>query len=117
MTDVQVRHARDLFARPENTVTAIAKLLGVSRNTIYGRALQIGLLPVAVALWVRRVLPEAQEWQEQVAGAAHPNPFRPLFAGRRLAPVNTVLVVVATGALFAAFRGAGKNTVTSRKRR
>jgi DNA invertase Pin-like site-specific DNA recombinase len=35
MTDEQVRHARDLLARPENTVTSIAKLLGVSRNTIY----------------------------------------------------------------------------------
>ncbi|MEU3616488.1 recombinase family protein [Streptomyces sp. NPDC006872] len=35
MTDEQVRHARDLLARPENTVASIAKLLGVSRNTIY----------------------------------------------------------------------------------
>lgn len=35
MTDQQVRHARDLLARPENAVTSIAKLLGVSRNTIY----------------------------------------------------------------------------------
>lgn len=35
MTDEQVRHARNLLARPENTVTSIAKLLGVSRNTIY----------------------------------------------------------------------------------
>lgn len=35
MTDEQVRHARDLLARPENTVTSIAKLLGVSRHTIY----------------------------------------------------------------------------------
>nr|WP_232247368.1 helix-turn-helix domain-containing protein [Kitasatospora azatica] len=35
MTEEQVRHARDLLARPENTVTSIAKLLGVSRNTIY----------------------------------------------------------------------------------
>ncbi|WP_435839989.1 recombinase family protein [Streptomyces chilikensis] len=35
LTDEQVRHARDLLARPENTVTSIAKLLGVSRNTIY----------------------------------------------------------------------------------
>jgi DNA invertase Pin-like site-specific DNA recombinase len=35
MTGEQVRHARDLLARPENTVTSIAKLLGVSRNTIY----------------------------------------------------------------------------------
>ncbi|MFB7609937.1 helix-turn-helix domain-containing protein [Streptomyces gardneri] len=30
-----LRHARDLLARPENTVTSIAKLLSVSRNTIY----------------------------------------------------------------------------------
>ncbi|WP_405987993.1 recombinase family protein [Streptomyces sp. NBC_00986] len=35
MAEEQVRHARDLFARPERTVTSIAKLLGVSRNTIY----------------------------------------------------------------------------------
>jgi len=35
MTDEQIRHARDLLARPENTVTSIAKLLGVSRNTVY----------------------------------------------------------------------------------
>jgi transposase-like protein len=35
MTEEQVRHARDLLARPENTVTSIAKLLDVSRNTIY----------------------------------------------------------------------------------
>ena len=35
MTEEQVRHARNLLARPENTVTSIAKLLGVSRNTIY----------------------------------------------------------------------------------
>jgi len=35
LTDEQIRHARDLLARPENTVTSIAKLLGVSRNTIY----------------------------------------------------------------------------------
>lgn len=30
-----------------------------------------------------------------------PNPFRPLFAGRRRATVNMVLVVLATGSLFA----------------
>lgn len=35
MTDEQVRHAPDLLTRPANTVTSIAKLLGVSRNTIY----------------------------------------------------------------------------------
>lgn len=35
MTAEQIRHARDLLTRPGNTVTSIAKLLGVSRNTIY----------------------------------------------------------------------------------
>ncbi|WP_337191968.1 recombinase family protein [Streptomyces sp. HUCO-GS316] len=35
MTEEQVRHARDLPTRPGNTVTSIAKHLGVSRNTIY----------------------------------------------------------------------------------
>jgi DNA invertase Pin-like site-specific DNA recombinase len=35
MTSEQIRHARDLLTRPENTVASIARLLGVSRNTIY----------------------------------------------------------------------------------
>ncbi|MEV0322692.1 recombinase family protein [Streptomyces sp. NPDC050658] len=35
MTEEQVGHARDLLTRPGNTVTSIAKLLGVSRNTIH----------------------------------------------------------------------------------
>jgi len=35
MTAGQIRHARDLLTRPENTVSSIARLLGVSRATIY----------------------------------------------------------------------------------
>ncbi len=35
MTPEQIRHARDLLTRPENTVASIANLLDVSRNTIY----------------------------------------------------------------------------------
>jgi predicted transcriptional regulator len=35
MTDEQVRQARDLMANPLNTVSPIARLLGVSRSTIY----------------------------------------------------------------------------------
>ncbi|MFJ5901132.1 helix-turn-helix domain-containing protein [Streptomyces sp. NPDC093064] len=35
MTDEQVRHTRGLLTDPENTVTSTAKLLGVSRTTIY----------------------------------------------------------------------------------
>ncbi|MEU7430748.1 recombinase family protein [Streptomyces sioyaensis] len=35
MTPEQIRHAHDLLTRPNNTVTSIAKLLGVSRTTLY----------------------------------------------------------------------------------
>jgi len=35
MTAEQIRHARDLLTRPDNTVSTIARLLGVSRATIY----------------------------------------------------------------------------------
>jgi DNA-binding phage protein len=31
----QIRHARELLARPENAIASIARLLGVSRSTIY----------------------------------------------------------------------------------
>ena len=35
MTAEQIRHARDLLTRPDNTVSCITRLLGVSRATIY----------------------------------------------------------------------------------
>jgi DNA invertase Pin-like site-specific DNA recombinase len=35
MTAEQIQHARDLLTRPGNTVSSIARLLGVSRATIY----------------------------------------------------------------------------------
>ncbi len=35
MTAEQIRHARDLLTRPDNTVFSIARPLGVSRATIY----------------------------------------------------------------------------------
>lgn len=35
MTPDQVRHARSLLSQPENTISSIAELLGVSRTTIY----------------------------------------------------------------------------------
>ena len=42
MTPEQVRHARDLLARPANTVSSIARLLNVSRSTIYKYVPEIG---------------------------------------------------------------------------
>lgn len=68
----------------------------------------IGVLPVLVALWVRRALPEAGDWHEEVATAkARPNAFRPLFAGRSRASVNTALAVAASVALFLVFTPLG----------
>ena len=65
----------------------------------------MGLLPVVIALWVRRALPEADEWERDVAGSAkaRPNPFRPLFAAPGRAMVNTALTAIATVSLFLVF--------------
>ena len=53
MTAEQIHHARDLLTRPDNTVSSIARLLGVSRATIYkyvpevttGRQAVVAVLP------------------------------------------------------------------------
>ncbi|MCT2545535.1 sialate:H+ symport family MFS transporter [Streptomyces atratus] len=72
----------------------------------------LGLIPIAIALWMRRALPEAEEWTESVAEREdRPNPFRPLFSNRGRAVVNTVLVVVATVSLFLVFTPGGAGMV------
>ncbi|MFH9617482.1 sialate:H+ symport family MFS transporter [Streptomyces pratensis] len=72
----------------------------------------LGLIPIAVALWMRRALPEAEEWASDVADkGARPNPFGPLFRTSRLAVVNTVLVVAATLSLFMIFTPGGGGLV------
>jgi predicted transcriptional regulator len=50
MTAEQVRHARDLLTRPGNTVSSIARLLGVSRATIDKYVPEVTTRRVAVAL-------------------------------------------------------------------
>ncbi|NUP36745.1 MAG: MFS transporter [Streptomyces sp.] len=71
----------------------------------------IGVLPVFVALWVRRALPESGDWNEATGGGPRPNPFRPLFAGRRRASLNTGLAVAASVALFCVFTPVGEGMV------
>lgn len=72
----------------------------------------LGLIPIAIALWMRRALPEAEEWTESVAEkGVKPNPFRPLFVTRARATVNTMLVVLATVSLFMIFTPTGTGMV------
>ncbi|WP_435852409.1 sialate:H+ symport family MFS transporter [Streptomyces sparsogenes] len=71
----------------------------------------IGVLPVVVALWVRRALPEAGDWSETARGEARPNPFRPLFTRRGRASLNTALAVAASAALFCVFTPLGEGMV------
>jgi predicted transcriptional regulator len=55
MTAEQIRHARDLLTRPDSTVSSIARLLGVSRATIYK------YVPEVTTGRVIAVLPPGQE--------------------------------------------------------
>ena len=50
MTAEQIRHARDLLTRPDNTVSSIARLLGVSRATIYKYVPEVTTGRIAAAL-------------------------------------------------------------------
>ena len=55
LTAEQIRHARDLLTRPDNTVSSIARLLGVSRATIYK------YVPAVTTGRVAAALPPGQE--------------------------------------------------------
>ena len=64
----------------------------------------IGLIPAAVALWMRRVLPEAQEWEHNVArGAIKENTAIALLFNPRRRGINIGVSVVAAAVLVTIF--------------
>ncbi|QPP07807.1 MFS transporter [Streptomyces bathyalis] len=72
----------------------------------------VGLVPIVVALWLRRALPESGDWERardaHKAGArGTPDMFRTLYRGARarVNAANTVLTLVAFGALLLVFAG------------
>ena len=56
MTGEQIRQARDLLTLPGNSISSIARLLGVSRSTIYKYLPELadGHRPAAGHRWHRR---------------------------------------------------------------
>ena len=62
----------------------------------------IGLAPVAVAIWLRRTLPESRDWVRATAEGRNPSVLDKLMTGRR-APVNVLLAVAAFAALVLIF--------------
>jgi len=62
----------------------------------------LGLVPIAVAVWLRRTLPESADWAKATAGERPPSMLDVLFRGRRAA-VNLVLAAVAFAALVLIF--------------
>jgi SHS family sialic acid transporter-like MFS transporter len=67
----------------------------------------VGLVPIAVALWLRRRLPESEDWQrarDQRKAGVHgvPDMFHTLYKGAR-SPLNVLLTVAAFAALLLIF--------------
>ncbi|WP_448333998.1 sialate:H+ symport family MFS transporter [Streptomyces sp. DSM 41534] len=70
----------------------------------------IGLAPIALTLWLRRSLPEPEDWERARRRSAAtdavtaPNVFAVLFKGR-LRVINTITAIVAMGLLMLVFTG------------
>ncbi|HJP73101.1 MAG TPA: MFS transporter [Pseudonocardiaceae bacterium] len=63
----------------------------------------IGLVPIAVAIWLRRSLPESRDWAEATGAAGKPpSMLDVLFRGSR-APLNALLAAIAFTALVLIF--------------
>ncbi|OYO16250.1 MFS transporter [Enemella evansiae] len=71
----------------------------------------IGILPVVLALVMRRSLPEAAEWQREVGERAEATTFQILFGTRQRALLNTVIGIVIAVCLVLVFsKAAGPAT-------
>ncbi|PRX96993.1 MFS transporter [Allonocardiopsis opalescens] len=62
----------------------------------------VGIVPIVLALWLRRSIPEAPDWQHQAAAGREASFIEVLYTGRR-APLNVIATVLVAGALFGIF--------------
>lgn len=65
----------------------------------------IGIVPVIVALWLRRALPEAKDWTEEIAGRATSNTSATALLDRRWTAANIVIGLVIAVSLVLIFSG------------
>lgn len=93
-----------LSAYPVGVVVASQLYAVVVPNLGWRWMFIIGLVPAAVAWWMRRTLPEAQEWEEQVKDktAGERTAFQLLFNPERRV-LNSAITVVAVVALVLIF--------------
>jgi DNA invertase Pin-like site-specific DNA recombinase len=98
LTAEQIRHAQDLLARPQNTVSSIARLLGVSRSTIYKyvpeitHVLPADTRPQAAEAQYDELMPPRRELDPPRPAAARTRyqsrPGRPALVAARLADLH-----------------------------
>ncbi len=105
LTAEQIRYARDLLARPENTVSSVARLLGVSRSTIYKYVPEIAHAGLPADT---RPLPGVAAY-DQLLPARHANPGLPaaIWTQHQSRPGRSVLIA----ASLADLRGPTRRTI------
>ncbi|QWF77412.1 Sialic acid transporter NanT [Amycolatopsis sp. CA-230715] len=91
-----------LSAYPVGTVLAALAYGVVVPNLNWRWLFYLGLVPIALTLYLRRSLPEAREWSEQVAGRTDVTTSSILFSPKRRLP-NAALAVVLSVALVLLF--------------
>ncbi|TNC27060.1 sialate:H+ symport family MFS transporter [Amycolatopsis alkalitolerans] len=65
----------------------------------------IGIVPVLIALWLRRALPEAKEWTDEVASAGERTTSASALLNRRWTVANIVIGLVVAVSLVLIFSG------------
>ncbi|GHF07750.1 MFS transporter [Amycolatopsis deserti] len=98
-----------LSAYPIGTVLAARAYDLIVPNLGWRWLFWLGILPVFVALWLRRALPEAKDWTEEVASGKAGETSATALLNRRWAVLNVVVALVLATCLVLIFSGHAGN--------